>query len=55
MGSTEAGLLLLLLGAICGGSFGLPSKFVKEGTPWETLWGPFFFFVAVLLPTTVFP
>ncbi|MBL7115134.1 MAG: hypothetical protein ISS35_05155 [Kiritimatiellae bacterium] len=49
------GLLLLLLGAICGGSFGLPSKFVKKDTPWETLWGPFFFFVAILLPTTVFP
>ncbi len=49
------GYLLLLLGAICGGSFGLPSKFVKKDTPWETLWGPFFFFVAILLPTTVFP
>ncbi len=49
------GLFLLLLGAICGGSFGLPSKFAKEGTPWETLWGPFFFFVAIMLPTIVFP
>lgn len=49
------GLLLLLFGAMCGGSFGLPSKFVKKDTPWETLWGPFFFFVAILLPTTVFP
>lgn len=49
------GLALLLLGAICGGSFGLPSKFVKAGTPWETLWGPFFFFVAILLPTALFP
>src|SRR5210317_810712 len=55
MESQGFGLFLLLLGAICGGSFGLPSKFVKEGTPWETLWGPFFFFVAILLPTTVFP
>lgn len=55
MQSQGFGLLLLLFGAICGGSFGLPSKFVKEGTPWETLWGPFFFFVAILLPTTVFP
>jgi L-rhamnose-H+ transport protein len=44
-----------LLGAVCGGSFGLPSKFVKKGTPWETLWGPFFFFVTILIPTTIFP
>jgi L-rhamnose-H+ transport protein len=55
MGSQGFGLLLLLFGAMCGGSFGLPSKFVKKDTPWETLWGPFFFFVAILLPTTVFP
>ncbi|MCX7049404.1 MAG: hypothetical protein NTX50_28455 [Candidatus Sumerlaeota bacterium] len=49
------GFTLLLLGAACGGCFGLPSKFVKKGTPWETLWGPFFFFVTILLPVTVFP
>lgn len=55
MQSQAFGFLLLLFGAICGGSFGLPSKFVKKDTPWETLWGPFFFFVAILLPTTVFP
>jgi len=55
MGPQAFGLLLLLFGAICGGSFGLPSKFAKKDTPWETLWGPFFFFVAILLPTTVFP
>lgn len=55
MGSTIVGFALLLLGAVCGGSFGLPSKFVKKGTPWETLWGPFFFFVTILIPTTVFP
>ena len=55
MGPQAFGLLLLLFGAMCGGSFGLPSKFVKKDTPWETLWGPFFFFVAILLPTTVFP
>jgi L-rhamnose-H+ transport protein len=49
------GFILLLLGAACGGSFGLPSKFVKKETPWETLWGPFFFFVTILLPVTLFP
>ena len=55
MGTTVIGFTLLLLGAICGGSFGLPSKFVKKGTPWETLWGPFFLFVTILLPTSIFP
>jgi len=55
MGNTVVGFALLLLGALCGGSFGLPSKFVKKDTPWETLWGPFFFFVTLLIPTTVFP
>ncbi len=55
MQSQVFGLLLLLLGGMCGGSFGLPSKFVKKDIPWETLWGPFFFFVAILIPTTVFP
>lgn len=55
MEASTFGFLLLLLGAFCGGSFGLPSKFVKKETPWETLWGPFFFFVTILLPVTVFP
>ena len=52
---TLIGMSLLLLGAICGGLFGLPSKFVKKDIPWEVLWGAFFFFVAVLIPTTIFP
>jgi L-rhamnose-H+ transport protein len=55
MGGTVMGFALLLLGAVCGGSFGLPSKFVRKGTPWETLWGPFFFFVTILIPITIFP
>jgi glucose uptake protein GlcU len=33
----------------------LPSKFVKKDTPWEVLWGPFFFFVAILIPGLVAP
>ena len=41
------GFILIVIGALCGGSFGLPSKFVRKGTPWETLWGPFFFFATV--------
>ena len=49
------GFLFVLVGAICGGSFALPSKFVKKDTPWETLWGPFFLFVTVLIPTTLGP
>jgi len=49
------GFLFLVIGAVCGGSFGLPSKFVKKDTPWEVLWGPFFFFVTILIPTVVAP
>jgi hypothetical protein len=49
------GMSLLFLGAVCGGCFGLPSKFVPKDTPWETLWGAFFLFVTVLIPTLVFP
>jgi L-rhamnose-H+ transport protein len=52
---TGLGMALLLLGAVCGGCFGLPSKFAGKDTPWETLWGPFFLFVTVLIPTAVFP
>ncbi len=49
------GFLFVIVGAVCGGSFGLPSKFVKEDTPWENLWGPFFFFVTILIPITLGP
>ena len=49
------GFGLMLVGAICGGSFGLPSKYVKKDTPWEVLWGPFFFFVTILIPVIVAP
>ena len=49
------GFGLLLIGAICGGSFGLPSKFVKKDTPWEVLWGPFFLMVTILIPVVVAP
>ena len=49
------GLMLIVLGALCGGSFGLPSKFVRKGTPWETLWGPFFFFATIVLPLLAGP
>ncbi len=49
------GFLLIILGALCGGSFGLPSKFVRKETPWETLWGPFFLFATLLLPLLVGP
>jgi L-rhamnose-H+ transport protein len=53
--SMPLGFLFVVLGAVCGGSFGLPSKFVRKDTPWETLWGPFFLFVTVLLPVTLGP
>jgi len=49
------GFVILLLGAICGGSFGLPSKYAPKDTPWENLWGPFFLFVTVLIPVILGP
>lgn len=49
------GLILIAIGAICGGSFGLPAKFAPKGTPWEVLWGPFFIFATLLLPLTIGP
>lgn len=49
------GFGLMLLGAVCGGSFGLPSKYVEKDTPWEVLWGPFFFIVTILIPVVVAP
>jgi len=49
------GFTFILLGAVCGGSFGLPSKFVSKETPWENLWGPFFFFVTILIPLALGP
>jgi L-rhamnose-H+ transport protein len=52
---TLLGFVFLILGALCGGSFGLPSKFARKNTPWEVLWGPFFFFVTILLPVVVGP
>ena len=49
------GFAILLLGAMCGGSFGLPSKFVSKDLPWENLWGPFFLFATLLLPLIAGP
>ena len=49
------GFAILLLGAVCGGSFGLPSKFVSKDLAWENLWGPFFLFATLLLPLIAGP
>jgi len=49
------GFVYLLLGAVCGGSFGLPSKYVPKDTPWENLWGPFFLLITIALPLLVGP
>jgi L-rhamnose-H+ transport protein len=49
------GFACLLLGAVCGGSFGLPTKYVRKDTPWENLWGPFFLFVTVAMPLVLGP
>lgn len=43
------GFGLILLGAVFGGTFALPSKFTGK-FPWEVLWGSFFVFVTLLLP-----
>ena len=44
------GFILVILGGLCGGSFGLPAKFAPKDTAWETLWGPFLLFVTILIP-----
>ncbi|MCY3022352.1 MAG: hypothetical protein NTW87_25505 [Planctomycetota bacterium] len=49
------GFVFVLLGAICGGSFGLPSKYAPKSMAWENLWGPFFLFVTVLIPVIFGP
>jgi L-rhamnose-H+ transport protein len=53
--SLIVGFIYLFLGAVCGGSFGLPSKYVPKETPWENLWGPFFLFVTIAMPLIVGP
>ena len=45
------GVLLVSIGAVFGGTFALPSKYV-ENSPWEFLWGLFFFFATLLIPAT---
>ena len=55
MNPVLVGFIFVLLGAICGGSFGLPSKFVKKDTPWEVLWGPVFLLIAIVIPTIFAP
>ena len=55
MNDVVLGFIFVLLGAVCGGSFGLPSKFVKKDTPWEVLWGPVFLFIAIVIPTIFAP
>jgi L-rhamnose-H+ transport protein len=55
MSELVVGFAVLLFGAMCGGSFGLPSKFVSKNLPWENLWGPFFLFATLLLPLAAGP
>jgi L-rhamnose-H+ transport protein len=55
MENTIIGFGFIFLGALCGGSFGLPSKFAKADTPWEVLWGPFFLIATILIPVVVAP
>jgi len=53
--SLVIGFTCLLLGALCGGSFGLPSKYAPKETPWENLWGPFFLIVTLAMPLLAGP
>ena len=55
IGLLVVGFGYLLLGAVCGGSFGLPSKYAPKETPWENLWGPFFLFVTIVIPLSAGP
>lgn len=55
MDGAVLGFSFIVIGAICGGSFGLPSKFAGKNTPWETLWGPFFFFATIMIPVVMGP
>ena len=52
---TVLGFVFIVLGAICGGSFGLPSKFAGKDTAWENLWGPFFLFATIIIPVALGP
>lgn len=55
MESLPLGFLFVVLGALCGGSWALPSKYADPKTPWEVLWGPFFFLVTLIIPTIAGP
>ncbi len=52
MEDTGLGLGLLVVSAICNGTFALPPKFVKN-CAWENTWGAFFFMTLILLPAIV--
>ena len=43
------GVAMVILGAVLGGTFALPSKYGKD-YPWEMLWGSFFLFATLILP-----
>ena len=45
---TLTGIALVVLGALCGGTFALPSKYTKAS--WESLWGTWYLFLTVLFP-----
>lgn len=55
MENLPLGFLFVVLGALCGGSWALPSKYADPKTPWEVLWGPFFFLVTLIIPTIAGP
>jgi L-rhamnose-H+ transport protein len=53
MGSISfIGVSLVILGALLGGTFALPSKYGKQ-YPWEMLWGAFFLFATLIFPVVL--
>ena len=49
MDTTLPGIMLVLVAAICGGLFALPSKYAGKSS-WEALWGLWFLLITVLIP-----
>lgn len=46
------GFGFIMLGAVCNGTFALPSKYVKN-YEWENTWGAFFLFTMIIIPAVV--
>lgn len=52
MGTITLGVLLVIAGAVLGGTFALPGKF-SGNSPWELLWGSFFLIATIIIPVSI--